>query len=79
MAVMSKGLDRGTGLNFGGCPSCGSYVCPQWGGCGPGSRGRAYVRGEYLLWWFDGMDTPPLVTQSNAMRWRRAAEPGLPG
>jgi len=30
-------------------------------GCAPGARGHYYLRGEYLLWRFDGMDTPPLV------------------
>jgi hypothetical protein len=30
-------------------------------GCGPGARGAFYVHGEYLMWWFDGMHTPPLV------------------
>jgi len=67
------------GLDFGGCPSCGSYVCRQFGGCGPGSRGRGYVRGEYLLWWFDGMDTPPLVTQSDPVDGGVLPNPGIPG
>jgi hypothetical protein len=34
--------------------------------CGRGSRGRFYGSAEYLLWWFDGMHTPPLVTGSPA-------------
>ena len=66
------------GLDFGGCPDCGSYVCRQFGGCGPGSRGRAYVRGEYLLWWFDGMDTPALVTQSAPVDGGVLPNPGIP-
>jgi len=67
------------GLNFGGCPDCGSYVCRQFGGCGPGSRGKAYVRGEYLSWWFDGMDTPALVTQSDPIDGGVLPNPGIPG
>ncbi|MGI9429904.1 MAG: BBP7 family outer membrane beta-barrel protein [Bythopirellula sp.] len=34
--------------------------------CCRGSRGRFYGRVEYLLWWFDGMHLPPLVTSSSA-------------
>ena len=68
-----------SGLNFGGCTNCGSQVCRQFGGCGPGSRGKAYIRGEYLLWWFDGMDTPALVTQSNATDGGVLPNPSIPG
>ncbi len=56
------------GIDFGECSDCGSYACGRVGGCGRRGRrgrGRPYVRAEYLLWWFDGMDTPPLVTTSN--------------
>ncbi len=37
---------------------CGVGACD----CGPQSC--FWVRGEYLLWWTDGMSTPPLVTTS---------------
>lgn len=30
--------------------------------CGPPSLGPIWLRAEYLLWWTDGMDLPPLVT-----------------
>ena len=45
-----------------GCPNCGRG--DQWCGptCNPGSRRGWYGRADYLLWWFKGMDTPPLVT-----------------
>lgn len=46
----------GGSCDLGGCTSCGSSCC---GGCG--SRGVIYARGEYLNWWFKGMDIPPLV------------------
>jgi hypothetical protein len=46
-----------------GCPHCGSALCKMQGGCGFGSRPIFYARGEYLLWWMDGMDTPPLVVR----------------
>ena len=48
------------------CPTCGSGVCGgcSQGGCGFGSRPIFYARGEYLLWDFDGMNTPPLVVSS---------------
>jgi hypothetical protein len=53
-------LDGGHGMDH--CTECGDAVC----GCGEGCGGRplAYVRGEYLIWWFEGMDTPPLVVSS---------------
>jgi hypothetical protein len=61
----------------GGCDGCSyryrdrgllagifDYGCrPE--GCAPGTRGRYYLRGEYLGWRFDGMDTPPLVVTAN--------------
>ena len=49
---------------FESCPECGDEICQGRGcgnPCGFGSRPVAYVRGEYLVWWFEGMDTPPLV------------------
>ena len=49
------------GIDFGGCPDCGYGVSGCGQGCGFGTRGVLYVRGEYLSWWMDGMDTPPLV------------------
>ena len=56
----------------GDCTTCGSAVCGAKGGCGFGSRPMAYVRGEYLLWWFDGMETPPLVVQSENVNFNPA-------
>lgn len=52
------------------CPHCNAAPCPTChapkGFCGPScnpaSRRGIYGRVEYLLWMFDGMDTPPLVT-----------------
>ncbi|MBN2293848.1 MAG: BBP7 family outer membrane beta-barrel protein [Pirellulales bacterium] len=39
------------------------FLCrfPHWLGF---ARGRLYFRGEYLVWWTAGNDTPPLVTTS---------------
>ncbi|MCG8448804.1 MAG: BBP7 family outer membrane beta-barrel protein [Pirellulales bacterium] len=55
-------------IDFGGCPDCGYGVGGRCGGVGGrcggygcGGRGVLYVRGEYLLWWMEGMDTPQLV------------------
>lgn len=59
-----------------GCAKCRAKVAPPvglcstcgrsegWCGptCNPGSRRGVYGRAEYLLWWFDGMSTPPLAT-----------------
>lgn len=47
------------------CNSCGRS--PGWCGptCNPPSRRGLYGRAEYLLWHFDAMRTPPLVTTSN--------------
>ncbi|QEG34144.1 BBP7 family outer membrane beta-barrel protein [Bythopirellula goksoeyrii] len=52
------------GFHLGGYPDGGHLGCDVLGGCGAGvwQPSRVYLRGEYLLWWFDGMDTPPLVT-----------------
>lgn len=58
------------------CPTCRAKVAPLvtkcrhcgggagWCGpsCNPASRRGVYGRVDYLLWWFDGMGTPPLVT-----------------
>ena len=56
------------GLNFSDCPDCVNGSCQLHGGMRPAGGGglgkRAYLHGEYLLWWFDGMNTPPLVTTS---------------
>lgn len=61
------------GMEFGGCPDCESGTCSLHVGHGyrqhgvqSAPRSRAYLHGEYLLWWFDGMNVPPLVTTSNA-------------
>jgi hypothetical protein len=59
-------LDGGAhddGLHFEGCENCGSKVCAMQGGCGLNSRPVLSVRGEYLLWWADGMAIPPLVVR----------------
>ena len=70
--IVPEGVDPvylDDGMNFGGCDSCGSGICDggcyRRSGCGFGSRPVLYVRGEYLQWWFDGMNTPPLVDRFN--------------
>lgn len=72
------------GLDFGGCSNCQDGTCSLHAGQGGYRQGgasppmsRAYARGEYLLWWLEGMDTPPLVTTSNAED--RAVLPNFPG
>lgn len=50
-----------------GCTSCTTSSCGGCGGCDSccgGPPGWLWVRGEYLLWWGDGMQTPPLITSS---------------
>lgn len=61
------------------CPKCRAKVAPRvdlcstcgrsegWCGptCNPPSRRGFYGRAEYLLWWFDSMNTPPLATVSD--------------
>ncbi|QDT67419.1 hypothetical protein MalM25_03170 [Planctomycetes bacterium MalM25] len=52
------------------CPHCNAAPCPTCNApkgfcgpsCNPASRRGIYGRVEYLLWTFDGMNTPPLVT-----------------
>jgi hypothetical protein len=56
-------LDDQDAMHLEGCPHCGSAICQMQGGCGFGSRPLFYVRGEYLLWWFDGMPIPPLAVR----------------
>jgi len=55
---------------YGTCESCPPTVAyqlqPNGPSCCRGSRGRFYGRAEYLLWQFDGMQLPPLVTTSPA-------------
>lgn len=48
--------------------SCNRCRNAAWCGptCCPPSRRGFYGRAEYLLWWFDDMETPPLVTQNTA-------------
>ncbi|QDT71151.1 BBP7 family outer membrane beta-barrel protein [Lacipirellula limnantheis] len=60
-------LDESEGPHLQGCASCGSAVCQAQGGCGLGSRPVLWVRGEYLAWWADGMDIPPLVVRGDAV------------
>ncbi|MCA9260306.1 MAG: BBP7 family outer membrane beta-barrel protein [Planctomycetales bacterium] len=50
------------GMTLGGCPSCGSSVCGS-SPCGFGSRPILYFRAQYLVWWVDGMNTPPLIIE----------------
>ncbi|MEQ8849360.1 BBP7 family outer membrane beta-barrel protein [Botrimarina sp.] len=48
-----------------GCMNCGR--AGGWCGpsCSPASKRGLYGRADYLLWWFDGMDTPPLATTND--------------
>lgn len=67
--IIPEGVDPlylDQGIDFGACDGCGSTTCG--GACGFGSRPIWYLRGEYLLWWFDGMQTPPLVVEGDAAR-----------
>ncbi|RIK75621.1 MAG: hypothetical protein DCC67_15060 [Planctomycetota bacterium] len=59
-------LDDSDAMQFDGCPTCGDTICQMQGGCGFGSRPVLYARGEYLLWWIDGMPIPPLVVRGEA-------------
>jgi len=73
------------GMDFGGCPDCESGTCSLHRGHGyrrgaaAAPRSRAYMHGEYLLWWFDGMDVPPLVTTSDAADGAVLPNRGIPG
>lgn len=46
----------------GQCPHCGVRGGCQGPTCNPPSRVGPYGRIGYVLWWFDGMNVPPLVT-----------------
>ena len=48
------------------CTSCGTYQPCGCCDCSCGPPGWLWLRGEYLLWWTKGMDTPPLITTSPA-------------
>jgi len=64
----------GSCCDSGGCGECTSGSCgPSFSDCGSGCSGCqlcrsqpgcAWVRAEYLLWWVDGVNTPPLLTTS---------------
>ena len=45
------------------CDTCADYVCPSSEELSY-RPSRVWGRAEYLGWWVDGMDTPPLVTTS---------------
>jgi len=50
---------------FGANMDGGDCAMGDCGACLPcGKCGNFWFRGEYLLWWIDEMDTPPLVTSS---------------
>jgi hypothetical protein len=55
-----------SGLLPGSCSNCGNADCGTCVSCPCGPPGRFWLRSEYLLWWTDGMNTPPLVTTSPA-------------
>jgi hypothetical protein len=71
----SYGCSHCCGSCDGGCDGCSyryrdqgflagvfDYGCrPR--GCAPGARGRYYLRGEYLLWRFDGMENAAAKSQ----------------
>ena len=63
-AGCAAGCDAGCdalGCDASGCTSSGCG-----GGCGSlCACERFWIRAEYLLWWVDGMNTPPLVTSSD--------------
>ena len=59
----------------GGCPQCGSMICPP-GGCGFGARPIFYARGDYMLMWAKGMQIPPLVVRGEVNDNNTPAVPG---
>lgn len=48
-----------------GCATCGKRSGFCGPSCSPASKRGLYGRVDYLLWWFNGMDTPPLATTNN--------------
>ena len=44
----------------------GSFCCMSATPCSPSVCGRLYAAADYLLWWTDSMNLPPLVTTSPA-------------
>ncbi len=64
----------GGGCSCGRCQKCTDYLS-----CQPGSRGQFYGRVEWLLWWFDDMNTPPLVTQGSPASGNTPLNPGILG
>jgi hypothetical protein len=73
------------GAPAGGAYGPEAYGAAPWAGCGSdagcgrgpggpcGPDGRLWLSTEYLLWWTQGMSTPPLVTASPAGTPRAAA------
>lgn len=63
------GLNGGS-CGIAGCASCGGGCgkvgCKSCAACPCGLPGRFWIRGEHLIWWTDGMNSPPLVTTSSA-------------
>lgn len=65
--ILPEGVDPvylDDGLDFGGYPDYEQQAYSS-GGYAPGGRGTLYARGEYLLWWTDGMYIPRLVVRGD--------------
>ena len=58
----------GASCGIDGCDSCGGGCgdpgCISCAACPCGLPGTFWLRGEHLIWWTKGMDTPALVTSS---------------
>ncbi|MFO0912129.1 MAG: BBP7 family outer membrane beta-barrel protein [Pirellulales bacterium] len=65
-------MGMGEYLGTESCPTCGhipmspSSDCATCASCPCGPPGRLWVRGDYLMWRMEGMNTPPLLTTSPA-------------
>lgn len=64
------------GALLGLCATCGRGA--GWCGptCDPPSQPGVYGRVDYLLWWVDGMNTPPLVTTNDLGNAPLLGDPG---
>lgn len=74
---VSDGYVVGDGCGIAGCDSCGggcgSVACQSCAACPCGLPGRFWIRGENLIWWTKGMDTPALLVSSQPGTTRRNA------
>lgn len=82
--IISENYVDAASCGIAGCDSCGGGCgdasCSSCAACPCGLPGRFWIRGEYLIWWTKGMNTPALLTTGDGSVARaNAGVLGIPG